>query len=315
MRFKVRINFRKQNGVSLLIFFVILLFGTSSYLILSYDFNKRKLEKNQKTMQALNEAKLAMIGWSVKHKNPGTLPCPEDLALVGTINEGSSRTTCNELRPIGRLPWKTLGIGDIRDGNGDKLWYAISSGYRSKPINLNTSAALSLNYQAGRALAIIFSAGPPLFSQKRINQTDIAQYLDLFNVSGTPTFLMEVAKQDFNDGLLVVTKDDLFNAVSMRVLGDIRGTAGQGGLVDFYFKNGFYPYADSNGDGQSDNMSLNGNPSYEGVAGRDLAFVSDIKAMLKDNGWPVFIDYQMNSARNEVNLKLGNHSIKVVPSP
>jgi hypothetical protein len=315
MRFKVRVNFRKQNGVSLLIFFVILLFGTSSYLVLSSDFNKRKLEKNQKTMQALNEAKLAMIGWSVKHKNPGTLPCPEDLALVGTINEGSSRTTCNELRPIGRLPWKTLGIGDIRDGNGDKLWYAISSGYRSKPINLNTSAALSLNYQAGRALAIIFAAGPPLFSQKRINQTDIAQYLDLFNVSGTPTFLMEVAKQDFNDGLLVVTKDDLFNAVSMRVLGDIRGTAGQGGLVDFYFKNGFYPYADSNGDGQSDNMSLNGNPSYEGVAGRDLAFVSDIKAMLKDNGWPVFIDYQMNSARNEVNLKLGNHSIKVVPSP
>ena len=311
----MRVNFRKQNGVSLLIFFVILLFGTSSYLVLSSDFNKRKLEKNQKTMQALNEAKLAMIGWSVKHKNPGTLPCPEDLALVGTINEGSSRTTCNELRPIGRLPWKTLGIGDIRDGNGDKLWYAISSGYRSKPINLNTSAALSLNYQAGRALAIIFAAGPPLFSQKRINQTDIAQYLDLFNVSGTPTFLMEVAKQDFNDGLLVVTKDDLFNAVSMRVLGDIRGTAGQGGLVDFYFKNGFYPYADSNGDGQSDNMSLNGNPSYEGVAGRDLAFVSDIKAMLKDNGWPVFIDYQMNSARNEVNLKLGNHSIKVVPSP
>lgn len=315
MGLKVRNNFRKQSGVSLLIVFVILLFGTSSYLILSSDFNKRKLEKNQKTMQALNEAKLAMIGWSVKHKNPGTLPCPEDLALVGTINEGNSRTTCNEVTPIGRLPWKTLGIGDIRDGNGDKLWYAISSGFRSKPINLNTSAILSVNHQAGRVVAIIFSAGPPLSSQKRINQTDIAQYLDLFNVSGAPTFLMGVAKQDFNDGLLVVTKDDLFNAVSMRVLGDIRGTAGQGGLVDFYFKNGFYPYADSNGDGQSDSMSLNGNPSYEGLAGRDLAFVSDIKTMLKDNGWPVFIDYQMNSARNEVNLKLGNHSMKVVPSP
>lgn len=308
-------NFRKQTGVSLLIIFVVLMFGASSYLLLSFDLNKRELEKNQKTMQALNEAKLAIIGWSVKHKNPGTLPCPEDVTLVGTFNEGNSRATCNEVNPIGRLPWKTLGIGDIRDGNGDKLWYAISSGFRSKPINLNTSATLSVNSQASRVVAITFSAGSPLTSQKRINQTDIAQYLDLSNVNGVPTFLMGKAKEDFNDRLLFLTKDDLFNAVSMRVLGDIRGTAGQGGLVDFYFKNGFYPYADSNGDGQADSMSLNGNPSYEGVVGRDLAFVSDIKTMLKDNGWPVFISYQMNSARNEVNLKLGNRSMKVVPTP
>ncbi len=308
-------NFRKQTGVSLLIVFVVLIFGASSYLLLSFDLNKRELEKNQKTMQALNEAKLAIIGWSVKHKNPGTLPCPEDVTLVGTFNEGNSRATCNEVNPIGRLPWKTLGIGDIRDGNGDKLWYAISSGFRSKPINLNTSATLSVNSQASRVVAITFSAGSPLTSQKRINQTDIAQYLDLSNVNGVPTFLMGKAKEDFNDRLLFLTKDDLFNAVSMRVLGDIRGTAGQGGLVDFYFKNGFYPYADSNGDGQADSMSLNGNPSYEGVVGRDLAFVSDIKTMLKDNGWPVFISYQMNSARNEVNLKLGNRSMKVVPTP
>ncbi len=308
-------NFRKQTGVSLLIIFVVLMFGASSYLLLSFDLNKRELEKNQKTMQALNEAKLAIIGWSVKHKNPGTLPCPEDVTLVGTFNEGNSRATCNEVNPIGRLPWKTLGIGDIRDGNGDKLWYAISSGFRSKPINLNTSATLSVNSHVSRVVAITFSAGSPLTSQKRINQTDIAQYLDLSNVNGVPTFLMGKAKEDFNDRLLFLTKDDLFNAVSMRVLGDIRGTAGQGGLVDFYFKNGFYPYADSNGDGQADSMSLNGNPSYEGVVGRDLAFVSDIKTMLKDNGWPVFISYQMNSARNEVNLKLGNRSMKVVPTP
>lgn len=311
----MHVNFRKQTGVSLLIIFVVLMFGASSYLLLSFDLNKRELEKNQKTMQALNEAKLAIIGWSVKHKNPGTLPCPEDVTLVGTFNEGNSRATCNEVNPIGRLPWKTLGIGDIRDGNGDKLWYAISSGFRSKSINLNTSATLSVNSQASLVVAITFSAGSPLTSQKRINQTDIAQYLDLSNVNGVPTFLMGKAKEDFNDRLLFVTKDDLFNAVSMRVLGDIRGTAGQGGLVDFYLKNGFYPYADSNGDGQADSMSLNGNPSYEGVVGRDLAFVSDIKTMLKDNGWPVFISYQMNSARNEVNLKLGNRSMKVVPTP
>jgi hypothetical protein len=62
-------------------------------------------------------------------------------------------------------------------------------------------------------------------------------------------------------------------------------------------------------------MSFIGNPSYGGLAGKDLAFVSVIKTMLKDNEWPAFVEYQTNSVRNEVNLKLGSRSMKVVPIP
>lgn len=304
-----------QSGASLLIFVVFLMLAATSYFAADLHFIENKTDKEQKTMQALNEAKLAIIGWSIRQNLPGRLPCPEDFSLIGTVNEGNSRTTCNEINPIGRLPWKTLGIGDIRDGNGDKLWYAISTGFRSKPINPNTIPTLKVNQQISDAVAIVFSPGRALTTQNRVNQTDIGQYLDLSNINGVPSFLSGHIKQDVNDVMLVLSKDDFFNAVNMRVLGDIRGTNGQGGLVDFYFKNGVYPYADINGDGRSDDMSFIGNPSYEGLAGKDLAFVSVIKTMLKDNEWPAFVEYQINSARNEVNLKLGNRSMKVVPIP
>jgi hypothetical protein len=32
---------------------------------------------------------------------------------------------------LGRLPWKTLGLPDLRDGDGERLWYAVSSATRA----------------------------------------------------------------------------------------------------------------------------------------------------------------------------------------
>lgn len=308
-------DLNRQKGASILIFLAILILGATAYLVADFNLLESKSEKEQRTLQALNEAKLAVIGWSLRQSIPGRLPCPEDLSLIGTLNEGNSRTSCNEAIPIGRLPWKTLGIGDLRDGNGDKLWYAISSGFRSAPINLNTSANLKINQQANAAVAIIFSPGQPLAEQQRTNQTDITQYLDLTNINGTPTFLNGLATRNFNDVLVIISKDDLFKAVNMRVLGEVRGNVGQGGVVDFYSKYGNHAYADVNGDGQSDEMSLNGTPSYEGVIGRDLAFVSDIKTMLKNNAWPSLIQYQVNGQRTEVTLTLGNQTMQVKSTP
>lgn len=315
MEVRVRDSLSNQKGAAMLIFLATIMLGTTAYLVADFNALKSQSDKTQRTLEALNEAKLAVIGWSLRQSIPGRLPCPEDLTLIGTANEGNSKTSCNEAIPIGRLPWKTLALGDLRDSNGDKLWYAISSGFRNAPINHNTTANLKINHQANAAVAIIFSSGKPLAQQKRINHTDITQYLELSNVNGSPTFTSGHVSKDFNDLLAIISKDDLFNAVNMRILGEIRGKVGLGGMADFYSKYGSYPYADIQGYGQSDDMSLNGSPSYEGVIGRDLAFVSDIKTMLKNNAWPSLIQYQVNPERTEVTLKLGNQSIQVRPIP
>src|SRR5258708_29066232 len=33
-------------------------------------------------------------------------------------------------RSIGRIPWKTLGIDDLRDASGERLWYALAHNFR-----------------------------------------------------------------------------------------------------------------------------------------------------------------------------------------
>jgi hypothetical protein len=62
---------------------------------------------------------------------PGYLPCPD------LDDDGWAEATCGSLsgdsgqaQRLGRLPWKTLGLPDLRDGDGERLWYAVSSKYK-----------------------------------------------------------------------------------------------------------------------------------------------------------------------------------------
>jgi hypothetical protein len=45
-------------------------------------------------------------------------------------NDGITDPPCRGVNAhIGRLPWKTLGLPDLRDGSGERLWYAVSSNF------------------------------------------------------------------------------------------------------------------------------------------------------------------------------------------
>jgi hypothetical protein len=54
---------------------------------------------------------------------------------------------------LGRLPWKTLGVADLRDGYGERLWYAVSTKYKGL---LNCAASRAcLDMTPGTALGTI----------------------------------------------------------------------------------------------------------------------------------------------------------------
>lgn len=308
---------KQQQGAVLIYVVFVLLIIFATYRLQSISQVSNSTYRQQKTQQALNEAKQAIIGWSILQNTPGQLPCPEDNTLIGTLNEGSAKSSCNTLPAIGRLPWKTLGIGDIRDGNGDKLWYVISAGFRSSPINLNTQAQLTLDGVSSNAVAIIISPGVPLSHQVRANGgTPItSQYLDLSNNDGDASFISKPFGASFNDQLRVMTKADLFNVVNYRILGEIRGDAAQG-LKKFYLAKNIFPYADNNNDGYADNLTLSGTPSYQGnVSSSDanLYFPTAKKTMLTANLWPTFIQYQLQTDQKKVFLTLGNSKIEVAP--
>lgn len=313
----IKMKDNSQKGAAFILWVFVLGIIFTAYSLRNFSKISNSAYKQQKTLQALEEAKRAIIGWAALQNNPGQLPCPEDYALIGTLNEGTAKSSCNTLPAIGRLPWKTLGIGDIRDGNGDKLWYAISAGFRSAPINLNTQPQLAIDGVPNAAVAIIFSPGRALDNQVRINSSlpSTNQYLDLSNNDGDASFISKPVGATFNDQLKTISKTDLFNVVTYRILGEIRGDSSQG-LKKFYQAKNSYAYADNNNDGIADNLTFSGTPSYQGNStGSDgnLYFSTAIKAILINNAWFSSIQYQLQADQKTVLLTLGNSKVEVTP--
>lgn len=295
--------------------------AATAFVLSAVNSNALKIERDQRTAAALAEAKAALIGWSVTRTNPGQLPCPEDTSLIGQSTEGQAKSSCTSPLPvIGRLPWRTLGVGDLRDGYGEKLWYVVSPGFRTSPINSMTPAQLSVDGVAGRAVAIVFSPGLTLSDQSRpipsaASPPQLAQYLDLSNNDADTTFITTGVAENFNDKLILVSKDELFSAVVARVLGEVRGDETQG-MRGYYDKYSKFPYADITNDGAADDFELGlapvGRPSFNGYP-TSLLFTTSTKNMLQNNGWFSLITYTVSSDQQSAVLSLNGKTLSIVP--
>lgn len=182
-------------------------------------------ERDKLTQAALRDAKEALIAYAATHSTlPGKLPCPEDTTLIGFPNEGNAANTCSASAAdrIGRLPWRTLGLGrDFADANGDKLWYAVSSGFGSAPINSDSLPDITVTGITDAVVAIVFSPGSPLPGQDR-SVLAVANYLDEDNADGDPQkFALKPRSATFNDRGVTITKDELFSVVERRVANEV----------------------------------------------------------------------------------------------
>lgn len=127
---------RGEAGAALLTSMVlILLIGISAFLAFSQG-DSSEAAKQRRTDQALAEAKAALIGYALARpldvseaeRRLGELPCPD------RDDDGDAELACSsETDRIGRLPWRTLGLPDLRDGDGERLWYAVSHIYKLNP--------------------------------------------------------------------------------------------------------------------------------------------------------------------------------------
>lgn len=274
----------KQHGAALLVMLVILVIGASAVLITSLSTTALKNARQKTTSDALAQAKDALIGRAISDSNmPGSLPCPD------TNDDGSAELLSGNDCPsyIGRLPWKTLGLPDLRDGSGEHLWYALSPAFRddnsAQPLNSNTKGTLlvynadgvSQQTQTGySAVAVIFSPGSPLITQTRstvAQQNDAANYLDIANsrnnASASGPFIAGDQSATFNDQLLYITTKDLVPLLEQRVAGVVKKA-----LSDYYAANNYYPWADS----------VSASSDYNANAGLNRGWLPDIAA----TPWP-----------------------------
>jgi hypothetical protein len=260
MRIARAVSFPRRSAGQMLVaiaFIVTLFTGAVLYAFASWD--TRRHDDVQTTATVLAQAREALIGRAAADNNrPGTLPCPDiSTNIPGTNipNDGIADLLSGNECPnyIGRLPWRTLGLSDLRDASGERLWYVLSRSFRdddsAQPINTNTAGTLSITGKltASNVIAIVFSPGGAVGTQVRdaANANSVANYLEGGNeVSGTTAFNAAAPGATFNDQLLAITSDVLFPIVEARVAREARTV-----LSAFYNSNGFLPYANAYGDG------------------------------------------------------------------
>jgi hypothetical protein len=327
-KYSIGLAFSRQQGMTLIMLVFIVGLTATAYLVYALNSNTIKIERDKKTATALADAKTALIGWSAGNATmPGALPCPD------TNNSGSATTSGqNCIVYIGRLPWKQIGMGDMRDGNGECLWYALSPVFRnaisvgnrgvSQPV-LNSTSSGSITLLDANAtafptpvnpvIAIIFAPGVPLAGQDHSNvgstvcggNTTASNYLDTAQgidnstgnyVSGNNyTFIAGTASNTFNDRLIYITVEDLFSPVRKRIADELAGvgTPPITGLRKYYADNRFYPWA---GDA-SGNVVTNAASGYAPYNALTLT-PSSLRSWMVNNGWMSLVTYQTGTNFN-----------------
>ena len=181
-----------QSGMALAIAIVALLLAAGAMLaVQAAGFSAAR--RGETSERALAQAREALLAYASDRPitsivGPGFLPCPD------LDDDGWAESTCGSLagdrgqeERLGRLPWKTLGLPDLRDGHGERLWYAVSTRYKgllncaasAACVDLSPATALGTitvrdsagavlhdgrlaDADRGGAAAVILAPGPPL---------------------------------------------------------------------------------------------------------------------------------------------------------
>lgn len=245
----------REGGAALLVLLLIILGLGSYFLLRGVNQGPGGPASGRRADLALAQAKAALTGFAATyrdfHANQvfGYLPCPD------TDNDGVAELNCGAagLTMIGRLPYKTLDLPDLRDDGGECLWYIVSGSHKynpkTTPMNWDTRGQIRIvdtqgaqladpADDGGGAVAVIIAPGPPLTGQDRPSGAGrcggdpgnaIAAFLDGGYAAATGGTLTVVAGQpgstSNNDRLAWVTARELFVPIARRadLLGALPG--------------------------------------------------------------------------------------------
>jgi len=243
-----------QTGVAIWVV-LLLLSGMGGWMLYmapgTYPARQRVMQKTMASLALAQQALLAYaqqpLGLTLCELNcprPGDLPCPD------RNNDGIAETSCSNTSRLGRLPWKTLGVGDIRDGSGERLWYAVSERYKNnprlRPLNLDTAGTWSVASSEGLmwdatqgngVVAVLIAPMQPLVreggwvQQRQEATTEIAKhYLDVNSAAdnanpqeGTSRgFARAPSSMHFNDVVWPVTSGQMHQVMQKQVLAEVK---------------------------------------------------------------------------------------------
>jgi len=262
-----RLRNADASGAVLLALMLIIITASSFVLITRLNANIQIAQGEQGTRSALKIAKQALIGYAVTYpdkvnpqEGPGYLPCPDTnkdgISESDDLNaDGIPDNNCDTaILRVGRLPYETLELEELRDSSGQRLWYVISDQFQNDqnkitPLNSESPSSAQLNVDTiGDIVAVIIAPGKPLDTQSRDSSdntisTEISSYLEGDNADISTTAKLQSyvttlgssydksadGERDpsnddalvFNDQLILITRQELMSAVEKRVLGEV----------------------------------------------------------------------------------------------
>lgn len=288
-----------------MVMLVILILGASAMLLNALNSATPQLARARVTADALAQAKEALIGRAVADNNhPGSLPCPDTHAPSNAM-EGRADSSCT-INTLGRLPWKTLGLPDLRDGSGERLWYTLSPNFAdntSNNISSNSNGTLLVYDNSGtslltppgsEAVAIIFAPGAVTGNQQRnsdVDKTTASNYLDTGpnsrnNSSAVGPFITAEKNTSFNDHLMIIRTSDLIHLVEMRVAKELSKA-----FTNYKTTNGNYPYPAKFSACTSSSCVADASQCFGKVPFSTMSLFLTSMTWFKDNNWYDVIYY------------------------
>ena len=250
---KQRANGRRQpqRGYAMLATIAVIGVAATAAVTTTFGTTSAGSRQSTKTSTALAQAKQALISRAASDANhPGSLPCPDavtNIAGNNVPNDGIADLLAGQSCPssIGHLPWRTLGLPDLRDADGERLWYMLAPAYQDSPskvINPGTSGQITAyecadDQPATQAwpcdhpravsatpwVAVVFAPGKQLGDQMRdaAHANDVAQFLESYNPAD-PLRLRIAAGAAHNDRVATISSDDIFALAQRRIANELQ---------------------------------------------------------------------------------------------
>lgn len=209
---------RRQRGAAFLVLAIMLGIAAAAFIVSSVPAVTIQLAHDKQTDLVLATARDALMAYAASVPDSarlGDLPCPSQDR--SGVTAGSCGTAASR---IGFLPWKTLGLPELLDGDGAPLVYAVSTGFKYNPRSgiLNADTPGELTVDGVNAIAVVFAPGPVLANQTRNSAFSLASYLELQNADGDTVFTSGLPSTTFNDRLLALTPAQFFPPLEMRAM-------------------------------------------------------------------------------------------------
>ena len=252
----------RQRGAALIIMMLVVMVAAIAVLVTRLNQNDRRVQRLSETQEVLALAKTAVIDYAATYPDLNAdfatrLPCP-DIDDSGGLLEGEAHTAnCGVASEsmLGRLPWRTLGIGPLQDSSSACLWYVVSGDHKDAALSsaamlnadsngqlqlyeIDSATVISGAQAEDRPVAAIIAAMPALSGQARASagsnracsssfaaanflDTDIASGVTNASLSGTADTidLLAVAagyQAEHNDRIALITRADLAKTFSQR---------------------------------------------------------------------------------------------------